>query len=129
MKWNDSKGTANRATKRLMPQHWLGENIFHHFTEPYANIIATSTLRRFNSPLPSSDPKNAPLKLKLKYEKEIVHHCVNPKGLLPLHRSPWIEPYKYLLKVSILYLCNKSSLENSDIRKSILRVVTNSMKH
>ncbi|WJX25374.1 procollagen-proline 4-dioxygenase [Trifolium repens] len=31
--------------------------------------------------------------------------------------------------VSILYLCSKSSLENSDIRKSILSVGTNSMKH
>ncbi|KAK2967839.1 hypothetical protein RJ640_001781 [Escallonia rubra] len=34
MKWNDSIGMAKIATKRLMPEHWSGENIYHHRTEP-----------------------------------------------------------------------------------------------
>uniref|UniRef100_J3LH03 Uncharacterized protein n=1 Tax=Oryza brachyantha TaxID=4533 RepID=J3LH03_ORYBR len=41
MKWNDSSGTANSATKRLIPEHWSGVKMRHHFTDPYASIIAT----------------------------------------------------------------------------------------
>lgn len=34
MKWKDKRGTAKMATKRLMPEHWSGEKIFHQRTEP-----------------------------------------------------------------------------------------------
>lgn len=34
MKWKERTGTANTATKRLIPEHWSGVKIFHHFTEP-----------------------------------------------------------------------------------------------
>jgi hypothetical protein len=41
MKWKDSSGTAKSATKRLIPEHWSGEKMRHHRTDPYARIIAT----------------------------------------------------------------------------------------
>ena len=34
MKWKERRGTANKATNRLMPEHWSGLKIFHHFIEP-----------------------------------------------------------------------------------------------
>lgn len=34
MKWKERTGTAKTATKRLIPEHWSGVNILHHFTEP-----------------------------------------------------------------------------------------------
>ncbi|OAY79703.1 hypothetical protein ACMD2_19401 [Ananas comosus] len=41
MKWKDRRGTAKMATNRLIPEHWSGEKIPHHRTDPYARIIAT----------------------------------------------------------------------------------------